>query len=1858
MAASPTLTAGVGSGDTTLTVSDALALTSDNPLPFIIEIDAEQMLVTAVLGNTLTVQRAYDGTHAAAHAALAAVTVVEDATLVDAVNSGATSLTISNADAAALAAALPLPFAIQIDTEQMLVTAISVPGVAGTSTLTVQRAYNHTSAASHLASAGIVAMQPPQVDPITASITVTNAAALQATADALNNFVIQVDNEQMLVTGVASNTLTVERGYNNTTATAHYGGAAVSEPQVVVVDTPTLASPVETVLTVTNAAALVATAPFVIQVDSEQMLVTNAAGNNLTVERGYDNTAVAVHSPGAAISVVSQIVVPSPTLLNPINDSQTSITVSSAAAAAALAATNPFLPNLPLPPGFTISIDNEEMWVTNVVGDTLTVVRGYNSTTAAAHAAGAAITATNPPGVDDATTTIDVTDAAALQAAAALAAGAGSPLNFANFVVQVDSEQMLVTGVDTVNNILTVTRGYNGTTPASHEEGATLTVEDSQVVVETPTLLDPTLAGQTTLTVSSAAAAAALAATNPLPFTIQIDNEQMQVTNIVGDTLTVVRGYDSTTPAAHAAGAAIFAANPPGLDDAATTINVSNVAALEEAAGNSLPFVILIDSEQMYVTNIVGNTLTVTRGYNATTPAVHDAEAPVIFWNGVAVSAPTLVSENDPTSITVSSAAAAAALEATNSLPFTIQIDNEEMQVTNIVGDTLTVVRGYDNTVVSDHTAGAAIVAANPPGVNDATTSIEVSNAAALAAGNTLPFAIQIDGEEMQVTGIVGNTLTVTRGYDSTTPAVHDAGAVVSLAEPTPPPPPNYTLTLAQASGQYTAELRESGVLIGEALFDATGVAQVELDAGEGNDVLQVDSSVTLNALLLGGGGNDTLYGGAGDNTLVVGPGGPNTVQGGAAANTLVVQGDDQGDSISLMQSGPQAVKVSVPAVSATATNITAVSVFGGAGNDRLDASAITSLPVTLDGADPVIVGGQVLHAIDSSVVSGNDTLTGGGGSNTFYQRPGDTVSGGGTVYNVTGQVDAAKCAISAPPSIVAGETVAVTLTARDANAFQETTGGLVVTFASGPNATFGDVHDNGNGTYTATFMATAPGTYTVDASDQNGFLTSTPLVVAAPSPATLTVSISPVTPNLRNYAVGWVTIAFSAPVKGFTLADLELNGVALPSLTSTDPNQPALTLTSNDGQYWTLGNLAGYTCVYNSYLLKFNPLMISGITDYASDALSVAPSTLWTNVNTSLIPGTGSGMTIGGDGNDSTKSGVNINYPSSPPLVYDPSIWGASSVTVLAAVGDLVNLGYSHGNFLPIGGMTVTGPAVPNNGVGLDINFDSAPGDDTVTITPTQIFVNEWPAITYSNIAYFDFMMGTGNNTLIVNGVRLVAPSSMSGVTNLIFTKGGSFDLGGNKVVVTNLTGSGNSSVTDGYLTAYTGLVNIGTFIIGGGAVVNVVNTVTVGGEGTLTVGVGGALQAGNLAVAGAAVFQAGSQDTLAGLSGTGTVTVNTDTLTINGTSAAGSGTSAATFAGVISGSGAVDLSGGVTVTFAGDNTYSGGTVLGPGTTLLLGDGGTSGSILGDVDDDGTLAFDRADDYTFGAAISGSGQVTNVGSGTLTIANVNTFGGGDANGDVFGTVSITQGEIDVIAGGVLTNNTSEIDVGDAAGLTGTLAMNGGSALTPWGSSGKSGVNVGVNGGTGVVTLSGNSLLDASCTANSNGTIPFSNVVAIGLASSAGTVTVGGTSTLRAVAGSSVSNGSFITVGEGGAGTLIVQDQGQVQAANFYVGSTFYGTSGGTGSLHLNGGTLSVPSVQNSSGTTGNLYFNGGTLQATASSSDFISAGGTLTAYVQSGGAVIDSNGNNITISQPLLHDASGPAVDGGLTKVARERSC
>ncbi|AOO84495.1 hypothetical protein BHK69_15195 [Bosea vaviloviae] len=78
------------------------------------------------------------------------------------------------------------------------------------------------------------------------------------------------------------------------------------------------------------------------------------------------------------------------------------------------------------------------------------------------------------------------------------------------------------------------------------------------------------------------------------------------------------------------------------------------------------------------------------------------------------------------------------------------------------------------------------------------------------------------------------------------------------------------------------------------------------------------------------------------------------------------------------------------------------------------------------------------------------------------------------------------------------------------------------------------------------------------------------------------------------------------------------------------------------------------------------------------------------------------------------------------------------------------------------------------------------------------------------------------------------------------------------------------------------------------------------------------------------------------------------------------------------------------------GTNSYTGGTVVSAGI-LVLGDGATSGSIIGDVVNNARLSFFRSDAVTFGGAISGRGLVEKLGTGSLTLTGVNSYTGGTA---------------------------------------------------------------------------------------------------------------------------------------------------------------------------------------------------------------------------------------------------------------------
>ena len=139
-------------------------------------------------------------------------------------------------------------------------------------------------------------------------------------------------------------------------------------------------------------------------------------------------------------------------------------------------------------------------------------------------------------------------------------------------------------------------------------------------------------------------------------------------------------------------------------------------------------------------------------------------------------------------------------------------------------------------------------------------------------------------------------------------------------------------------------------------------------------------------------------------------------------------------------------------------------------------------------------------------------------------------------------------------------------------------------------------------------------------------------------------------------------------------------------------------------------------------------------------------------------------------------------------------------------------------------------------------------------------------------------------------------------------------------------------------------------------------------------------------------------------------------------------------------------------TLTIAGDATYTGGTSI-YGGTLVLGAGGTSGSVIGNITfcsdatvsgcdalTDKFLVFNRSDVFTFGGVISGPGQVVQAGSGTTVLSGVNTYTGPTTV--MAGTLSVTgsiTSSVFVDSGAMLSGS----------GTVGSVTINDGGVLAP-----------------------------------------------------------------------------------------------------------------------------------------------------------------------------------------------------------------
>jgi len=338
-------------------------------------------------------------------------------------------------------------------------------------------------------------------------------------------------------------------------------------------------------------------------------------------------------------------------------------------------------------------------------------------------------------------------------------------------------------------------------------------------------------------------------------------------------------------------------------------------------------------------------------------------------------------------------------------------------------------------------------------------------------------------------------------------------------------------------------------------------------------------------------------------------------------------------------------------------------------------------------------------------------------------------------------------------------------------------------------------------------------------------------------------------------------------------------------------------------------------------------------------------------------------------------------------------------------------------------------------------------------------------------------------------------------------------------------------------------------------------------------------------------------------------------------------------TFASAITGDSATfDKLGTGTLTLSADNTYDGTTTISAGT-LRIGDGGTAGQVVGNIVNNGSLVFDRSDGPTFAVTISGTGSLTQQGTGTLILVGDNSYEGGtnlDAGVLVLGSLNAigSSGTISFGGGTLQYNDANQTD------YSARISTAGGEAIR---------INT-----------------------------HFENIdFATGLAGAGTTLEKLGDGMLTLSAASTYSGGTTVS-----GDTLQVAATGSITHAS---ADLVVGTSAGNGTLFVNGGSVSVrnATLGRDDGSIGALTVdNGGTFTSSGSllvgsgdsasgtvtiTSGTVTVGGTLS-ELAAGSINLQSNGElrigtggaggvlqaNLTFDGSLVFNSSGNPTYGG----------
>ena len=917
-------------------------------------------------------------------------------------------------------------------------------------------------------------------------------------------------------------------------------------------------------------------------------------------------------------------------------------------------------------------------------------------------------------------------------------------------------------------------------------------------------------------------------------------------------------------------------------------------------------------------------------------------------------------------------------------------------------------------------------------------------------------------------------------------------------------------------------------------------------------------------------------------------------------------------------------------------------------GNYNLFTDAAGGLANFTLGTTSLTVGGQAYSfTLTPSSTSDILTITAAQTAKLYYT--------GNTSANLSTNSNYSTDAAGATPSTITPSGITdLVFSANTATAanFNTTLGGLT---------TANSLEFTGTGTTAGTTPVTiGGGTLTINAG-ANTFAAGTGIVIDAGAAAdTISANLSlPVSETFINNSASVFTIsgAIGSTNTGtvLTLNDAGGGGFLLSGANTYTGSTVIAAGTTSLGSGTALGNVA------NTVSINAGTLNLNGQT-VTQSSLTMAGGIL---ADTASTPGS---LVLSAAG----TAGAAVNFTSG---AYAATAYAKTGNVSLTGATNFIAKSVGAGNVITSGGFNLNGGATT---IALaDTGGDAAPelaitgvisGTGSLTLNNQATI----PGVTLANTQDYATLYLSGNNTYsggtnITHGRIVVAGSGALGtgpVTISQATAGGGTLQFGNNAYATN-----SSPLAVGVITGVTlaNAVNLGGALNGnyGVGIFNDSGDNTMTGQVTLT----NASQtiftnAGSLTISGAIGQSAGVTGSLTktgaatlaltGLNSyTGVTTSTGGTLSVSNLAVGGSNSSV-----------------------GASSNAAGNLVLGGNTTLLYTGAAAGTTDRGFTVTSGGLVIDNASNLTFGGQVvqanGSNSSFTKNNAGTLSFTNVtgtNTFtGGGTGNGLGF----VANGGITALGGTAATPlaQTNQINsqfivgtINSANSPSAEVDINGGTTtITDYIGVGRGN---GTNNAATTLTLNNNAVVTSpnfsvgydngvagftsSPTVNFNGTSRYTDGGAFTVGESVNGT--GGVSTVNVNGSAAVvltSTGAMPLIGLNGA-AVFNQNGGTVTTSNS-IRLAANGSS--TGTYNLNGGMLTTASVQQGGGT-GNFVFNGGTLQASASDNPAAANNPTtfiagVTTTVGNGGAIIDTNGFNVTDASAL---ARAGGSTGGLTK-------